>query len=118
MQSEGDAARIREIGAAADRVMVTGNLKFDQKIPTATASPVPIPPGSKVITAGSTHRGEEAALVEVFRRLREKFPELVLILAPRHPERFDEVEGIVNRAGFDCQRRTRMKGTDQGCASA
>jgi 3-deoxy-D-manno-octulosonic-acid transferase len=111
MQSEGDAARIRDIGAAADRVVVTGNLKFDQKIPTATSSPVTLPGGSKVITAGSTHRGEEAALVDVFRRLREKFPELVLILAPRHPERFDEVEGIVNRAGFDCQRRTRMKGS-------
>ena len=110
MQSEGDAARIKEIGASADRVMVTGNLKFDQKIPSVTASPVSMPRGSKVITAGSTHRGEEAALVEVFRRLRDQFPDLVLILAPRHPERFDEVEGIVNRAGFDCQRRTRMKG--------
>jgi 3-deoxy-D-manno-octulosonic-acid transferase len=110
MQSEGDAARIRDIGAAPDRVIVTGNLKFDQKITSATSSPVTLPSGSKVITAGSTHRGEEAALVEVFRRLREKFSELVLILAPRHPERFDEVEGIVNRAGFDCQRRTRMKG--------
>jgi 3-deoxy-D-manno-octulosonic-acid transferase len=109
MQSEGDAARIKDIGAAPDRVIVTGNLKFDQKIPTATASPVTLPPASKVITAGSTHRGEEAVLVEVFRRLREKFPDLVLILAPRHPERFDEVEGIVNRAGFDCQRRTRIK---------
>ena len=108
MQSGEDAARVKDIGAPADRVMVTGNLKFDQKIPPIQSSPVSLRGGSKVITAGSTHRGEEAALLEVFRRLREKFPELVLIIAPRHPERFDEVAGLVNRAGYDCQRRTRM----------
>jgi 3-deoxy-D-manno-octulosonic-acid transferase len=111
MQSREDASRIKEIGADPKRVMVTGNLKFDQKIVTNTSSPVKLPEGSKVITAGSTHRGEEAALLDVFRRLRERFPELVLILAPRHPERFDEVEGLVNRAGYDCQRRTLPKGT-------
>jgi 3-deoxy-D-manno-octulosonic-acid transferase len=110
MQSEDDAARVKEIGAPAERVMVTGNLKFDQKIPVIQSSQVSLRPGSKVITAGSTHSGEEAALLEVFRKLREKFPELVLIIAPRHPERFDEVEGLVNRAGYDCQRRTRMTG--------
>ena len=110
MQSGEDAARVKDIGAPAERVMVTGNLKFDQKIPATQATPVSLRAGSKVITAGSTHRGEEAALLEVFRRLREKFSELVLIIAPRHPERFDEVEGLVNRAGYDCQRRTRMTG--------
>ncbi len=110
MQSSRDADRIREVGAPADRVVVTGNLKFDQKITTITSSPVGIPKGSKVITAGSTHRGEEAALLEVFRRLREKFPELLLIIAPRHPERFDEVDGLISKAGYDCQRRTKLKG--------
>ena len=110
MQSEDDAGRIKDIGAPADRVMVTGNLKFDQKIAAVRPNPVALPPGSKVITAGSTHRGEEEALLDVFRRLREKFPELVLIIAPRHPERFDEVSGLVNRAGYDCRRRTRLTG--------
>jgi 3-deoxy-D-manno-octulosonic-acid transferase len=110
MQSADDAARVKEIGAPAERVMVTGNLKFDQKIPAVQSAPVSLRPGSKVITAGSTHRGEEVALLEVFRRLREKFPELVLIIAPRHPERFDEVAGLVNRAGYDCQRRTKLTG--------
>lgn len=111
MQSAGDATRIKEIGAPLDRVMVTGNLKFDQKVPTKQPSPIQIPKGSKVITAGSTHRGEEAALLDIFRRLREKFPELLLIIAPRHPERFNEVEGLINKAGYECQRRTRSKGT-------
>ena len=97
-------------GRAADRVMVTGNLKFDQKLSEPQANPVAISKARKVITAGSTHRGEEEALLWVFSRLRDKFPELLLILAPRHPERFDEVEGLVNNAGFECQRRTRLKG--------
>lgn len=110
MQSGEDGERIKNIGAPSDRVIVTGNLKFDQKIQPLKASPVSLNASSKVITAGSTHRGEEAALLYVFRRLREKFPELVLIIAPRHPERFDEVAGLVNTAGYDCQRRTRLKG--------
>ena len=110
MQSGEDAARIKDIGADAGRVMVTGNLKFYQKIPPNQSSPVSLPAGSKVITAGSTHRGEEAALLEVFSRLREKYPELILIIAPRHPERFDEVAGLVHKAGYDCQRRTRLMG--------
>jgi 3-deoxy-D-manno-octulosonic-acid transferase len=91
-------------------VMVTGNLKFDQKLPVNTSAPVSIAFGKKVITAGSTHRGEEAALLDVFRRLRRKYPDLLLIIAPRHPERFNEVEGLVNKYGYDCQRRTKLQG--------
>lgn len=110
MQSEEDADRIRDIGAPLDRVMITGNLKFDQQIPRQVQNPLRIEPGRKVITAGSTHRGEEAILLEVFARLRKKFPDLLLIVAPRHPERFEEVAGLVNKAGFDCRRRTRLNG--------
>ncbi len=111
MQSEQDAERIKNIGAAPEKVMVTGNLKFDQKIPaTRQQSPVSIPSGYRVITAGSTHRGEELALLEIFTRLRRRLPNLILIIAPRHPERFDEVEGIINNAGYGCQRRTQLKG--------
>lgn len=110
MQSEADAVRILDIGADPGKVLVTGNLKFDQKIPVTPSIPVAILPKRKVITAGSTHRGEEVALLEIFSRLRLKFPELLLILAPRHPERFDEVEGLINKAGYECQRRTRLAG--------
>ncbi|MEK6744585.1 MAG: 3-deoxy-D-manno-octulosonic acid transferase [Nitrospirota bacterium] len=110
MQSEEDAGRIRDIGAPADKIRVTGNLKFDQKIPTTQQQPVSIAPGRKVITAGSTHRGEEAILLEIYSRLRKRYPDLVLIIAPRHPERFDEVSGLITSAGYECQRRTRLKG--------
>jgi len=110
MQSEADAVRIGEIGAAPDKIIITGNLKFDLKIQSFQPSPVLIGRGRKVITAGSTHRGEEAALLDIFRRLRRKFPELALIIAPRHPERFDEVEGLINKSGFECQRRSKLGG--------
>ncbi len=110
MQSDEDARRIKDIGAAPEKVSVTGNLKFDQKIPAAQPNPIKVPAGRKVITAGSTHRGEEAVLLDVFSRLREKYPTLLLIIAPRHPERFDEVEGLINSAGYECQRRTRLNG--------
>ena len=110
MQSEADALRIKDIGADPEKVMVTGNLKFDQKLPVNTAAPVSIASGKKVITAGSTHRGEEAALLDVFKQLRQKYPNLLLIIAPRHPERFDEVEGLINKSGYDCQRRTKLHG--------
>ena len=110
MQSDSDAARIREIGAMPDSVIVTGNLKFDQNIPATQHKPIALPPGRKVITAGSTHRGEEAALLEIFTKLRERFPDLLLIIAPRHPERFDEVAGLINKAGYECKRRSRLRG--------
>jgi 3-deoxy-D-manno-octulosonic-acid transferase len=110
MQSEADAMRIKDIGADPEKVMVTGNLKFDQKLSPIASAPVSIAAGTKVITAGSTHRGEEAALLDVFKLLRRKYPDLLLIIAPRHPERFDEVEGLINKAGYDCQRRTMLKG--------
>jgi 3-deoxy-D-manno-octulosonic-acid transferase len=113
MQSDEDAARIKDIGAPPERVLVTGNLKFDQKISSVQAPPIDIAAGRKVITAGSTHRGEEDILLEIFTRLRKKYPDLVLIIAPRHPERFDEVCGLITNAGYECQRRTRLKGLVQ-----
>ncbi len=111
MQSDADALRIQEIGAAPEKVIVTGNLKFDQKISMPQSLPALIPPEKKVITAGSTHRGEEEVLLEIFTQLRIKYPGLLLILAPRHPERFDEVAGLISKAGYECQRRTELRGT-------
>jgi 3-deoxy-D-manno-octulosonic-acid transferase len=110
MQSEPDAIRITDIGADPEKIIITGNLKFDQKIPVAQSIPGIVPLGKKVIMAGSTHRGEEGILLEIFAQLRFKYPELLLILAPRHPERFDEVASLINEAGYECQRRTRLNG--------
>jgi 3-deoxy-D-manno-octulosonic-acid transferase len=111
MQSEADAERLRSLGAAAERVRVTGNLKHDLR-----ATPVPaderrawraslgIPEGAAVLVAGSTHRGEEDAVVAALRALRHQDPEARLILAPRHPERLAEAEAAATTAHLACGR--------------
>ncbi len=118
MQSEEDARRITRIGAAPDKILVTGNIKFDKALveqetsqniapalETGFCSPDPKAP---LIVAGSTHPGEEEILLEVLRRVR-RFPELDrtrMLLAPRHPERFDEVAALILQNGFTVRRRT------------
>ncbi|RMG01945.1 MAG: 3-deoxy-D-manno-octulosonic acid transferase, partial [Nitrospirae bacterium] len=108
MQSEGDAERIIAIGAPPERVTVTGNLKFD------SGSPPPVPDWAAsmpkpLIVAGSTHPGEEELVIEAFKRLKSTHPSLSLIIAPRHPERAEEVEKLLKEAGFDYSRRTELK---------
>ena len=107
MQGEADAGRIIEIGAPKDKVAVTGNFKFDMKMP----GEVPSWAGSlsgPLIVAGSTHRGEEEVILDAYRENRGKFPDLSLILAPRHPERFREVEELLKSAGFSYRKRSDL----------
>jgi 3-deoxy-D-manno-octulosonic-acid transferase len=94
MQSEQDSRRIRRLGAPSGRVQVTGNLKFDMQPPSLDAAELQefrnelkLPDGGRIWVAGSTHEEEESQLVEVYLKLRQTCPELVLILVPRHPER-------------------------------
>lgn len=114
-----DAARAAVLGIREDRIAVSGNLKFDTRPPEL--SPVDkdsirkslgISNSVPVIVAGSTHRGEEDILLGAFGRLRQEFRGLKLVLAPRHPERFDEVEGIVLKKGFSCRRKKKDMGKD------
>jgi len=111
MQSEEDARRIIALGAPAERVVVTGNLKADLA-PVASSTDwealFGIGPADLLWIAGSTHRGEEAAVLDVFERLRPRFPALRLVLAPRHPERAAEVEQLVADRGLRALRRTRL----------
>lgn len=102
MQSADDAARVVALGADPARVHVTGSLKFEH-VPTdppesvgALAARLGDRP---VLVAGSTHEGEEAVLLDAYARLVERHPGLVLILAPRHPERLDGVAALVRRRG-------------------
>jgi 3-deoxy-D-manno-octulosonic-acid transferase len=118
MQSEEDARRIVRIGASPDKVLVTGNIKFDKTLVEQETNPnialafetgfCSADPKTPLIVAGSTHPGEEEILLEVLRRVR-RFPELDrtrLLLAPRHPERFDEVAALILQNGFTVRRRT------------
>lgn len=118
MKSEEDAARIRRMGAPAEKVVVTGNIKYDRdSVETETArtqaallSRVFSLNGTRdpLIVAGSTHADEEKTLLEVLRRLRgiAGLESTHLMLAPRHPSRFDEVAFIAGRCGFSLKRRS------------
>jgi 3-deoxy-D-manno-octulosonic-acid transferase len=101
-QSEPDAERFRSIGAAPERTHVTGNIKFDFQPPAGIESTgrgwrERHLPGRPVWVAGSTHEGEEAVVLDAHRRVLERFPDALLILVPRHPQRFDTVRELLAR---------------------
>ena len=115
MQTDVDARRIVDIGAPRDRVVTVGNLKFDQSLPIVTPEEkaefykmLYVNEGQKIFIAGSTHRGEEDIMLSIFKTLRKSHPDLILILAPRHPERFNEVAQLITRYGLRDIRRTTL----------
>jgi 3-deoxy-D-manno-octulosonic-acid transferase len=120
MQSDESARRIVDIGAEQPRVVVTGSLKFDSlEIPGASASAdrgrnrvlryFRVSAGRPVIIAASTLRGEEEPVLDAFQRIRATMTNTLLIIAPRKPERFDEVERLARRAGWNVARRTELR---------
>ena len=101
-QSEIDAERLREIGCRPERVSVAGNLKFDVRAAGESAATRLLreaAPGCRFVVAGSTLEGEEAALLEAWPRLLDADPDLILVLAPRHPERFAAVAALLEKSG-------------------
>lgn len=104
-QSRMDAARYRLLGAESQQVVVTGNMKFDMPIPVgAVAAGMAMREhwGARrpVWIAASTHEGEEQAALEAHLRVLKRLPDALLLLAPRHPERFRPVEHSVRSLGF------------------
>jgi 3-deoxy-D-manno-octulosonic-acid transferase len=95
VQNEGDAARLRELGCRPEVIQIVGNLKFDAAHLETQVNlnvdgmlrQVGVPAGARILLGASTHDGEEAVLGEVFLRLRKQFPDLFLVLVPRHFER-------------------------------
>ena len=118
MQSEESARRLIDLGADPSRVTVTGSLKFDSlDFPTATPHGKPrervlrffgLSPNRPVVVAGSTMRGEESAVLRAFARVKATLPSALAIVAPRQPERFDEVERLCRDAGFVTIRRSEL----------
>lgn len=108
MQSDGDAQRIVTLGAEPSKVSVTGNIKFD-----ITVSDVNIPFMDNwegpIFIAGSTHKGEDAPVIDLYKELRGRYPGLKLVLAPRHLERVREVEGILAEKGLQYAKRSQVK---------
>jgi 3-deoxy-D-manno-octulosonic-acid transferase len=114
MQTEEDARRIIALGAAPSRVVVTGNLKSDLVPEAAGDEPaiwrerLGLGADTRVWIAGSTHRGEEALVLDAFLSARTRCPGLALLLAPRHPERAGEVEDLIRARGLAAVRRSRL----------
>jgi 3-deoxy-D-manno-octulosonic-acid transferase len=115
-QTPEDAIRLQSIGAQPDRLHVSGNLKFDMSLP----APPPIveslsrslaSEGSgPVLVCGSTVEDEEALLLKTFENVLVSHPRAVMILAPRHPERFDAVAALIRQMGISSYRRSRWQG--------
>lgn len=113
MQSEEDARRIVALGAPPSRVVVTGNLKSDlvpeaEPADAAWRERLGLDATDRLWIAGSTHRGEEAIVLDVFLRARARCPRLSLLVAPRHPERAAEVEDLIRERGLTPARRSRL----------
>jgi 3-deoxy-D-manno-octulosonic-acid transferase len=105
-QSRQDAMRFAEIGVPPNVIQTVGNLKYDVRsvgeLRITQELRAHIPEDVKIIVAGSTLEGEEKYLLDAFHELLPKFPRLVLVLAPRHPERFRAVEEIIREMKFPC----------------
>ena len=112
-QTEQYGKKALALGLKEESLVVTGNIKFDMS-PSQLGSDekkelkakLGFSDSDVIFTAGSTHKGEEDKILSVFGRLKKDFPELKLIIAPRHPERFKEVEGYIKASGFGYKTRS------------
>ncbi len=110
-QSREDADRFVALGADPARVRVTGNLKFDVRLPEGIREQArslrrSLGGERPILIAASTHEGEEAILLDVLERLLQEQPAMLLLLAPRHPERFDRVYELCQKRGVKIVRRS------------
>lgn len=111
MQTKGDAQRLIDVGADSAITKVMGNLKFDI---TADKEEVKIQNlknemslgSSRLIIAASTHKGEDEILLDNFLKLKAEFPDIKLLIAPRHPERYDQVESLIAQTGLSYGKRS------------
>jgi 3-deoxy-D-manno-octulosonic-acid transferase len=116
MQSLIDYKRVIDIGTDPHKVIITGNMKFDQKIPEVTngikeklLNELNLGLGDRIFIAGSTHFNEEGIILDVFQQLIKKHSNLILILAPRHPERFSEVEKLTKKRGLTFTEKSEIE---------
>ena len=110
-QAPDDAARFLALGAPADRMQVTGSIKFDVHRPGSLLEHAEVLRRlwgihRPVWVAASTHAGEEEPVLAAHRDILDELPRALLVLVPRHPERFDRVAALVERQGFALARRS------------
>jgi len=119
-QTDADAQRFAALGVPAARLAVVGNIKFDRTVPPGQAERgawlrAHFAGARPLWVAGSTHAGEEQIVLEAQRRVLERAPDALLVLAPRHPPRFDAAAAAVAASGLAFARRSAEAGAD-GCA--
>ena len=119
-QTETDASRLVQCGARDDEIEVVGSLKFDVRIPNSLAEEgenirLRWGPGRPVLIAASTHEGDEQPLLTAFAGILDRFPDALLVLVPRHPERFTRSAQLARQQGFRTQLRSETEVCDPGC---
>ena len=112
MQTQGDVERILKVGADPEITKFMGNLKFDIK-PTMNAQQITELAnsiklnGARLIVAASTHKGEDEIVLGAFKTLKSEFPDIKLLLAPRHPERYEKVTQLLEETGMAFGKRSQ-----------
>ncbi|NOQ17407.1 MAG: 3-deoxy-D-manno-octulosonic acid transferase [Methyloprofundus sp.] len=111
VQTEVDARRYQEIGVLADKIRVSGNIKLDMPIAEsvraqATQVKQALFPGRQVFIVGSTHAGEEEFFLQAYQQLKQQFPALILVLAPRQPKRAAEIKKLCTKFNLQIIART------------
>ena len=112
-QSETDCERLTAAGASPETVRRGGNLKYDfepdaEEVPRAVADSLDRLEAGPIVVAGSTREGEEEPVIEAFRKLSESRRQALLVIAPRHARRFDEVETVLASSGMPFARRSQL----------
>jgi 3-deoxy-D-manno-octulosonic-acid transferase len=123
MQSETDADRLKELGMAKEKLFTAGNLKFDAELASELTNTTEelqkrfaVKSEAPLILAASTHAPEEQIILESIQKLRQKQP-VRLMLAPRHPERFNEVAALLQKSGLTWTRRTNRPDANDSTAT-
>lgn len=118
VQARADADRFIALGADEQRLTITGNIKFDVTIPAGLlekAAELRAQLGNHrlVWIAGSTHQGEEAQVLQAFAKIKKQFPKALLLLVPRHPDRFEEVIALCRSEHYSVVLRSEQKACDE-----
>lgn len=125
VQAEADAQRLRALGAKAEKVKITGNMKFDNtdyadlKIEyTGYRQKLGLSESDKLFVAGSTHPGEDEIILKAYREALAEFPDLRLLIAPRHPERAKDIGALILRSGFNPILLSELSGSRAGALNS
>jgi 3-deoxy-D-manno-octulosonic-acid transferase len=114
VQTDSDRRRLETIGLPSERIEVAGNLKADIQLPAVSPEEIEelkkqigVPPGKRLIVAGSTHKGEEERILRAFSEVKRSRRDLGVVIAPRHPQRSSEVQRIAMGLSLRVDRRTQ-----------